>query len=395
MNMKLTKRAIDGFEYKGGWDVRWDDTFPGFGVRIYPTGKKSFVISYRHAGRKRLMVLGAFGILTLDQAREMAREKMVGVVGGGDPLDEKRKGTRGASISDLCEAYIERHASKKKSGKIDIGWLNRFILPRWRNVPIASLKRSDVAALHHDIGKKTPYQANRVVEVIQKMFQLAKVWGFLNEAAINPGQGIDPFKEKKRDRWVSPEELPKLAEAIDQESNIYASAALWLYLLTGARKTEILAARWEDLDWSRKELRLSDTKAGRVHYIPLSAPAMIVLESIPHEEGNPYILPGRKPGQHLVNISKPWNRIRKAAGIEDVRIHDLRRTLGSWMAQAGNSLHLIGRVLNHSNASTTQVYARFGQDTVRDALEAHGQKIMAVAGKKPTAEIIPLKKQQN
>jgi integrase len=132
------------------------------------------------------------------------------------------------------------------------------------------------------------------------------------------------------------------------------------------------------------------TKAGRVHYVPLSAPAMTILRELPRLGDNPYILPGHIHGRPIVNINRPWRRIRKAAGVEDVRLHDLRRTVGSWLAQSGNSLHLIGRVLNHSNQSTTAIYARFGQDHVRQALEEHAARLMGVAGKRPAAEMVKL-----
>jgi integrase len=247
-----------------------------------------------------------------------------------------------------------------------------------------------VAALHRKIGKAHPYEANRTLALLSKMFELARRWGFVPEGHPNPARDIDRFREEKRDRWVTPEELPRLAQAINEEPNESARFALWLYLLTGARKTELLTARWEHIDWTRAELKLPDTKAGRVHYLPLSAPALALLREIPRLEGNPFVLPGKVPGACLVNISKPWNRVRAAAGVTDVRLHDLRRTVGSWLAQAGNSLHLIGRVLNHSNQSTTAVYARFGEDSVRAALEQHGARIMGAAGLTPTAEITEL-----
>jgi len=249
-----------------------------------------------------------------------------------------------------------------------------------------------VATLHSRIGKTAPYEANRVLALLSKMFELARRWGFVPEDQANPARDIDRFKEAKRDRWVTPEELPRLAQAINEEPNDSARSALWLYLLTGARKSELLNARWEDVDVSRAELRLTDTKAGRTHYIPLSAPALALLGQIPRLDGNPYILPGKREGAALVNIAKPWSRVRKAAGVEDVRLHDLRRTVGSWLAQAGNSLHLIGRVLNHSNQSTTAVYARFGEDHVRAALEQHGARIMGAAGIAPTAGVVNINK---
>ncbi len=246
----------------------------------------------------------------------------------------------------------------------------------WVNKSIKSITRNDVLALHNQIGEKTPYEANRLLRQLSKMFELAKDWNYLDHSDSNPAKGIKLFKEIKRDRWLTHNELPALIEAVDKEQNLYARIAIWLYLLTGVRKTELLTSKWSDVDFERKELRLSDTKAGRVHYVPLNEAAMDLLSRVPRLQDNPYIIPGSIKGKHLVNIAKPWGRIRKEAKLEDMRLHDLRRTVGSWLAQSGNSLHLIGKVLNHSNQSTTAVYARFAQDDVRDALEGHGKMLM-------------------
>ena len=289
-------------------------------------------------------------------------------------------------MADLCAVYLERHASRKRSGHDDRRRIDRYVLPKWNKVKVAAITRAEIASLHHKIGQRAPYEANRVLALIRKMLNCARQWGFVSEAHINPASGIQAHREKSRDRYVTPQELPRLAKAIDDETNVYARAALWLYLLTGVRKSELLGARWDDIDWDRKELRLGETKAGRPHYVPLSGPAIALLNDLPREEGNPHILPGAKKGRHLVNISKPWLRVRKAAGVEDVRLHDLRRTVGSWLAQAGNDLHMIGKVLNHSTVTTSAVYARFGQDMVHQALEDHGQRLMAAAGKQGGGE---------
>jgi integrase len=447
---RLTKRTIDAATYTGENNARcvlWDDDPPGFGLRLFPSGKRSFVLSYRLNNRKRLLTLGTYGALTLDQARKLARRELAKVEAGtADPLEERQKATRGETVADLCAAYMERHAPTKKSGTDDQRRIDRYILPAWRNLKAAAIKRADVAALHAKVGKRGPYEANRVLALLSKMFELARRWEYVPEDHVNPARDIDRFRETKRDRYVTPAELPHLAAAINAEPNESARNALWLYLLTGARKSELLKARWDDVDTERAELRLADTKAGRTHYIPLSGPALALLREIPHQHGNPYILPGAKLGESLVNVSKPWLRVKAAAtlarwreepevaalidrlteartatkskhtakdwtptptlaeireaaatealdlppAIDDVRLHDLRRTVGSWLAQAGNSLHLIGRVLNHSNASTTQVYARFGEDSVRAALEQHGARIMGAAGLTPTAEVAPL-----
>jgi integrase len=388
--MALTKRAIDSMTYHGKdgkRQVTWDDELPGFGVRVYPTGKKAFVLSYRVAGRKRLMTLGSYEQYTVDQARK----HLVAIDSGSDPLEARQKDAQGETVKELCSAYIERHAKPhKRTWDQDQYRIDKHILPAWGYRKVRSITGADVAALHSTIGKNAPYEANRTLALISKIFELARRWGFVPKDQINPARDIDRYKEEKRDRWINPDELPRLAQAIDAEPNIYVRMALWLYLLTGVRKSELLAARWEDVDWERQELRLAETKAERVHYVPLSAPAMAILRELPRLEGNPYILPGHITGRPLVNINKPWTRIRKAAGVEDVRLHDLRRTVGSWLAQSGNSLHLIGRVLNHSNQSTTAIYARFGQDHVRQALEEHAARIMGVAGKRPAAEVVRL-----
>jgi integrase len=458
--MKLTKRTIDAATYEGDGKSRhvlWDSEVPGFGCRLLPSGKRSFVLSYRVNNRKRLLTLGTYGALTVDGARKLARRELAKIEAGDqDPLEERQKAARGETVAALCVAYMERHGSAKKSGDDDQRRIDSYILPAWRNLKAKAIKRADVAALHSKVGKRGHYEANRVLALLSKMFELARRWGYVPDDHVNPARDIDRFKEQKRDRWITPAELPHLAEAINAEPNEAARNALWLYLLTGARKTELLKARWDDVDEARAELRLPDTKAGRTHYIPLSGPAMALLREIPRQPGNPFILPGKGPRSataeakaapaHLVNISKPWGRVRTAAtlarwrevpevaalidrlteqraatkskhtakdwtpapslteireaaaaealdlppAIDDVRLHDLRRTVGSWLAQSGNSLHLIGRVLNHSNQSTTAVYARFGEDTVRTALEQHGARIMGAAGLAPTAEVTPL-----
>jgi integrase len=406
----LTKTSVDDAAYTNDTTtpnarcVVWDAKVPGFGLRIYPGGKKTFIISYRAAGRKRQMTLGAYGVLTVDQARARARVLLTQVLtSDSDPLAERERERQGETMADLCAAYLARHAPTKKTGDQDRSRIERHILPAWGSLKVTAVTRGDLARLHNRLGLKTPYEANRLLALLSKMFDLARVWGFVPDSHPNPARDIDRFKEHKRDRWVTPAELPRLAQAINEEPNAAARHALWLYLLTGCRKTELLEAKWIDIDWDRAELRKADTKAGRVHYIPLSAPALALLRDIVPTPGNPYVLPGRghrgmsaeeqaRHPHHLVNISKPLARVLAAAGVADVRLHDLRRTVGSWLAQAGNSLHLIGRVLDHSNASTTAVYARFGEDAVRNALEQHGARIMGIAGLAPTAEVVPFAK---
>jgi integrase len=337
------------------------------------------------------MTLGQYGPLTLNQARDMAQQRKAEVIEGRDPLEARRSAAGASTVGELCHVYLERYAVHKRSAAEDRRRIQQHILPRWTNRKVESLKRAEIAEAHHKIGQKFPYEANRRLALLRRMLNLARQWGFVDEGWPNPATGIPMHPERSRDRWVTAEELPHLAESIDQEPNVYVRAALWLYLLTGMRKRELLGAKWEDIDQDRNELRLSETKAGRSHYVPLSAPALAILQTVPRQEGNPFILCGARKGRHLVNIDIPWRKVRERAGVPDVRLHDLRRTVGSWLAQAGNDLHLIGKVLNHSNLSTTAIYARFSQDVVHKAMDEHAARIMAAAGKTQPAEVVELR----
>ena len=379
--MALTKRDIDRLAWNPDGpkiQLHADGEIPGFWVRVYPTGKKAFVLRYRPEGaaQPKMLTVGAYRVLTLEQARKLARTELLKVKSGADPQAERRKARLASDVRGLADVYLERHAkARKKSWKEDERRLNKYVLPALGSRKIADVKRADVARLHTRIGDTKPYEANRVLALVAVMFNKAAEWGLLDEGAPNPAARVQPFKERSRDRWITPTELPKLVEAIEAEPNPYIQAAFRLYLLTGLRRNELLGLQWKDVDFERRELRLDDTKAGRSHVVPLSAPALEVLRSLPRTIGNAYVLPGHIRGKPLVNVSKPWQRIRKRAGMEDVRLHDLRRTVGSWLAAGGASLPLIGKVLNHSNASTTQVYARLAEDATRTALEQHGETI--------------------
>lgn len=406
IKVRLTQKYCAGASYRfdstSKRDIRWDAKLPDFGLRLYPSGSKAYIIGYRLPGCPyRIKTVSAFDVETLDEARDRAKIELTEVVNGHDPLDQKKRQAAGDTLEKFAETYMRRYALKrKKSAGDDQLMLDNIIVPALGKRKLKTIKRSDVSRLHQKVGetinekngKPKIYQANRVLALMSKMFTLAEQWGSVPEGTPNPARGIERFKEKKRDRWVNKDELPVLAEAIDGEINPVARDALWLYLLTGLRKAELLSLKWSDIDMSRAEIRLEDTKADRSHYLPLSAPAVEMLNGMIRIKGNPYVLPGKNKGKHLVNIDKAWRRVRKSADIEDVRLHDLRRTVGSWLAQSGNSLALIGKVLNHSNASTTQVYARFGQDSVRQAIESHGEQIMGAAGKGKTAKVVKLGK---
>ena len=391
--MGLTKRQIDGEKYTGDGvnrPVIWDDNPRGLGLRIYPTGRKVFVLSYRDSGNaKRLATIGDYGVFTLEQAQDRAKTMLRTTEAGADALAVRRANKAAPSFGDLAKDYASEHAPTKKTGNEDLRRIARH-LGGWNTRKLAGITRADVQTLIRGIGKAAPYEGNRTLALLSKMFSLANDWGLLPTGHPNPCQNIKRAKERKRERWVTPAELPAIAQAIDAEPSPYARAAIWLYMLTGCRKTELLSARWSFVDFARAVLSLPETKTGNSHEVPLTAPALAILETLPRLAGNPFVFPGLVAGRPLESIRGPFERVRAAAGCSDVRLHDLRRTVGSWMAQSGNSLALIGKVLNHTNQSTTAVYARFAQDNVRSALEAHAIKLLGAAGKLPSAEIVPI-----
>jgi integrase len=362
----------------------WDTDTPGLGLRVYPSGRKAFIFSFRTpGGTKRLMTLGDFGDLTADQARSRARKLRVDVDDGKDPLEEKGRAALGDTLNDLIKKYISDYAEpRKKTWAKDKRRLDNHIPSRWKARKAKAITRAEVASLNASIGSKTPYEANRLIEIVRRMFNLAKVWGILGEGDPNPAEGIDKFRERKRKRFATQTEMPEIAAAIDGVPNIYIRAAIWLYLLTGVRKSELLQAKRADVDFTRAMLRLPETKSGDEQRAALNAPAIAIIQSLPELEDNPYLLPSTKrKGRHLVNIDKRWGEVRKAAGVEDLRLHDLRRTVGSWLSQGGVDLNRIKEALRHQNIATTLTYARLGDDPARDAMEEHGRQILEAAGR--------------
>jgi integrase len=284
------------------------------------------------------------------------------------------------------ERYARHH---KKTWRDDEARIRAQILPRWGSLKLTALKRADIAAAHRSLAEH-PYAANRLVELLSKMYELAKIWGYLDEDYPNPARRIQAFKERKRDRFVTSAEMPALAAAIAEEPSPYVRAAFWLYLLTGMRKRELLRAKWINIDFSAGLWRLPQTKSGRVHHLPLSAKVVAILNALPREEGNPHVIPGTRMGQPLHNIDKAWRRTRARAGLDDVRIHDLRRTAGSHLAQGGAPLHLIGRILNHRDPATTAVYAHFQQQHERAALENHADRLFEMSYSSPDKKVVTL-----
>jgi len=365
--MRLRNEDIVKMQYEKAnnkQDIRWDSRLRGFGIRIYPTGSKTYVVAYRIHGKRKIKTFGRFEEMDVEAARQKAKELLNEVKSTNRPICFPNEIT----VGKLCEIYIERRAMRMRSHKDEIRRIRRHILARWEKSTVYSVTVRDLQMAHDEVTKRGPVEANRVIQTYRRIINRGKEWYLIPKEFPNPAEEITQHPERKRDRYVNIDELPRLLKAINDVNDPYVRAALWLYLLTGTRKMELLKAKRRDLDIHQKTLRLLETKNGQDRYIHLSDLAVEILINIPEKPGNPYLFCGRNPGRPLVNIYGTWERVREDAGMPDLTIHDLRRSVGSYLAQSGHSLILIGEVLGHKDLSSTEIYARFGNSHVKDAL---------------------------
>ena len=363
-----------------------DDALRGLALRVTAAGARTFVWEGWIKGRSRRVTLGRFPDMPVVLARKRALEVSAAFARGEDPAAERIEERREATFGDLADAYIERHAKPhKRSWKSDEQMLATY-LKSWRTRRLSTIRREDVAQLHDRLGRENGrYTANRVVALVRTMFALAADWGYLR-GGENPATRIKLFEEEKRDRFLSDDELRRVNDALLEETDWRWRAYFPLALLLGTRRTELLSARWADVDLTvgAGTLRIPITKAGRPHSLPLPSSAIAILEALPSLGTSEWLFPGTGASGHAAEPGVAWRRIRERAGVPDVRLHDLRRTLGSRLAASGYSLPLIGKVLGHSQPSTTAVYARLSHGPVRAALEENAaamQRTIAGDGK--------------
>ncbi|MCB2226190.1 MAG: site-specific integrase [Desulfarculaceae bacterium] len=393
--VKLAKRLLDGVKAEGSDMLFWDTEQVGLGVRVKPSGVKSFCLQYRNAqGRSRRITLGKYGRMTLDQARKIAREKLSAVDRGGDPAEERNAARGAPTVAELVSRYMLEHSEvKKKAESIrkDRFVVDHYVLPALGRYNVDEVSREQIAKLHHSLREK-PYQGNRVLEIVRKMFNLAEAWG-LRPDGTNPARHVEKYREQKRQRYLSEDEWARLGKAlaeVDQDNSELPSVitAVRLLIFTGCRLSEILNLRWADVDWERGALRLEDSKTGP-RLIPLGQASLELLENTEREAGNPFVCPGARPMRPLVNLQRPWRRIRQRAGLEDVRLHDLRHSFASVGAGAGMSLPVIGKLLGHSQAQTTMRYSHLGDDPLKQAASQIGERIAWAMAREPEKKVLP------
>lgn len=396
MKGKITKRAVESIQPALRDTFLWDTELPGFGCKITPKGARVYVLQYSRAGRDRRLTLGRHGIdLTSDEARREALRLRGEVAAGRDPGGERAAFKASPTLAIFAERYLAEHAwvkKKHRSAVGDQGNLRVHLLPAFGKLKICDITRADVARFHHSM-RATPVAANRCLALLSTMMNLAEKWG-LRADGTNPTRHVEKYPERRRERFLSDAELARLGAELANaaRAGVHPSviAAIRLLIFTGCRRDEILKLQWVDVDFERGCLRLPDSKTG-AKLIPLGAPAIKLLQALPRVDGNPYVLPGAVPGKHYVGLEKAWARLRRRAGLPDVRLHDLRHGFASTAAAMGESLLLIGSLLGHSDVSTTQRYAHLSSDPRRAAADRISGRLAAVLRGEP-GEVVPLQR---
>jgi integrase len=399
MRGKITKRAVDALKpaADGREAVIWDTEVKGFGARAQRGGSRSYLLQYRiGAGRGaplRKVTIGKHGAPWTPETARIEAKRLLGLVAGGaDPGADRIARREAPTVADLAERFLAEHADAKRKASTAAAYrklLNNVILPAIGQRKVADVTRADVAKLHH-ANRTTPYQSNRLIAVLSKMFNLAEQWG-LRPDGSNPCRHIERYAEKGRERMLSPAELARLGDGLAAYAGSpYPVAAIKLLVFTGARLGEVLGLKWEWIDIERGEARLPDSKTG-AKTLHLPPPALAVLAELPRLDGNPYVIVGQKAGAALVNLEKPWRAIRRSVGLDDVRLHDLRHAFASVAASSGMGLPIIGKMLGHTQAATTHRYAHLASDPVKAAATTVANKIAdAMAGNSSTGAVVPL-----
>ena len=388
MKTKITKRTVDSLSPGPSDMLIWDAEVKGFGVRCRPSGSKHYFLKTRIGGRQRWLKIGRHGSpWTPDTARREALRLLGLKASGQDPATERDRQKGTVTITELADRFLREHVAqhcKPRTVEEYERAVRDYIKPALGQHRITDLTRADVAGFHHK-HRERPCQANRSLAVLSKMLNLAEAWGLRTEGR-NPCRYVKKYREEKRQRYLTRDELQRLGAALTEADRNgtetpFVLGAIGLLILTGARLTEILTLRWEFVALADGVLRLPDSKTGAKE-IYLNDAAIKKLRGMPKMAENPYVVAGRKTGARLINLQKPWRRIRAEAGLPDVRIHDLRHSFASIAVSGGMSLPMIGKLLGHTQPVTTARYAHLATDQVRAASNLIGTEISAAMKKR-------------
>ncbi|MDE0392228.1 MAG: tyrosine-type recombinase/integrase [Rhodospirillales bacterium] len=382
---KITKRTVDALAPAEKERIVWDVDVKGFGVRVHPTGRKVYIVKYRHEGRSVKVTIGPHGPNTPAAARAKAAEIVTLAKTGRDVAGKMPRKGGGATVADLARRFMEEYAPghlRPNTARLYRKIIDNRILPRLGKRRVGDVGKNDVAALHHEM-RDVPGHANRTLSVLSRMLTLAEVWEMRPEG-VNPCRHVKKYPEHRRERFLSDDEYGRLGAALrDAEREGFASpaaiAAIRLLMLTGCRSGEIMSLRWEYVDLDKGELRLRDSKTGS-KVVHLGEPAIAVLRGIPRLEDSPWVLPGVKGGKHIAYLHDSWRRVLDRAGIENLRIHDLRHSFASGGLLVGEGLPVIGKLLGHNKVQTTARYAHLANDPLKAAANRIAGRIADAAG---------------
>jgi integrase len=377
--INFTKAALNALPLPEGkkraW--YWDTKVNSLALMVTGTGRRSFYHYRWVAGKPVQRLIGAFPDLSIEQARQKA-ESLNGLVARGEDPRMAAGTARGEwTLADLGEWYVEEHSKKRKrSWRQDAMYFeNHFKV--FAKTKLSHITKADLRSFHEDMGDKVgPYAANKALRLLSAVFNRAITYDkFRGE---NPAAAIEFFPERSRDRRLMPDEMPLFIRAVQDESNTDVRDFVLLSLYTGARKANVLAMAWQQIDFTSRTWRIPMTKTGDWQVIPLEDAEIGILRRRKQGNATPWVFPGPGATGHMQDPRKGWLRILRRAGLDDLHLHDLRRTLGSWMVDSGASLPVIGKVLNHQNQSTTAIYARLSLDPLRVAKQkTHGAILQA------------------
>ena len=399
---KLTVRTVEAAKARRADLFFWDDQLAGFGLRVKPSGIKTFIVQYRNKfGATRRLALGKFGELAPEAARRLAQDRLEEVRKGRDPSAERKDNRKALTVAELVDEFLEQHAEKKLKASTAAAytWLAGYaIKPRAElgTARVPDLTRDKVARWHAALSA-TPTQANRALALLAKMLNWAITERTYRADGLNPAKGIKKHPESQRERFLSADEFKQLGAAITEAERkrtepVHALAAIRLLALSGMRLSEVLNLKRSEVSRERGFLELGDSKTGR-KAVPITAPLALILDGIPEVKDNDHIIAGRKKGQRLVGLHRVWWRIAKKAKLDGVRLHDLRHSAASVGASGGLSLPIIGALLGHSQPQTTQRYAHLAADPVKAAAETVATRVAGMmAGH--SAKVLPLKRKR-
>ncbi len=374
-------------------DIYHDTKTPGLQLRV--TGVKTFFVNRRiKSGDPERITLGRYPEMTIEQARRKTMEVLHDIAEGKNPAEIKRGEKAELTFGNLFNEYLERHSKpNKRTWREDESKYKTYLERPLGKKKLSTIDRRDIALIHSGITKDGhDITANRVLALTSSIFG----WGISAGLwELNPAIGIKRNKEKSRDRFIQGDELPRFFEAVAKEENEAIRDYVLISLLTGARRANVLAMRWQDINFERAEWRIEETKNGTPQTVALSPEAVEILLNRKPSDNEVFVFPGSGKAGHLMEPKKGWKRILERAGIDNLRIHDLRRTLGSWQAKTGASLAIIGKSLNHKNQNTTAIYARLDLDPVRDSVNKATSAMMQAAGLKDGADVMQLKKKRH